>query len=153
MHRVALTPPAVRAIAAHASSAFPEEGCGLLIGAVDADGTASVGRIVRCRNEAPARERPRRFVIDPRAVIRARALADGTVLGFYHSHPDGTSTPSRLDVAHMRLWPGTVWLIVAAEEGGSAASRCWYLDSCDDLTPRELELVGLPRHTPLPAMA
>ncbi len=62
------------------------------------------------------------FEIDPAALfsaIRAERAGGPRILGHYHSHPNGSATPSARDAA-MALQPGRLWLIVAAGE-----ARLW----------------------------
>jgi len=100
------------AIAAAAEAAFPAEGCGLLIGRGD--------RIVRVRQIIPAEnlERERRndrFELDPRARFAAeRAVRGGPdrIVGHWHSHPNGSPSPSSVDIARA-FEPEMIWLIVA----------------------------------------
>lgn len=80
---------------AHAREAVPGECCGLLLG-YPGHVTASA----RAGNVAP--EPRRRFEVDPAdhfaAMRRARA-AGLTVVGAYHSHPNGPPHPSETDLA------------------------------------------------------
>ena len=62
------------------------------------------------------------FELDPAtlfAVLRAERAGGPRILGHYHSHPNGSPTPSTRDAA-MALQPGRLWLIVAAD-----AARMW----------------------------
>lgn len=104
------------AIAAAAKSAFPAEGCGLLIG--------RGGRIVRVRRVIPAdnleRERRHdRFELDPEIRFAAeRALRGGPdrVVGHWHSHPNGSACPSPVDIVRA-YEPDLIWLIVGVSSG------------------------------------
>ena len=98
-----------------AAAASPQvEICGLLLGQ-----GATVEAIRPCGNVAAD---PRdSFEIDPVALIAAhRAARDGgpRLIGHYHSHPVGTTTPSARDAAAAQ--PGTYWIIIAGGE-----LRCW----------------------------
>jgi proteasome lid subunit RPN8/RPN11 len=62
------------------------------------------------------------FEVDPTilfAILRAERAGGPRVIGHYHSHPNGSPTPSARDAA-MALQPGRLWLIVAAGE-----ARMW----------------------------
>ncbi|MDH7638524.1 M67 family metallopeptidase [Sphingomonas oryzagri] len=62
------------------------------------------------------------FEIDPAALfsaVRAERTGGPCILGHYHSHPNGSATPSARDAA-MAFQPGRLWLIVAAGE-----ARMW----------------------------
>ena len=101
---------------AHCARARPEEACGLLVGA-----GGEVERIEPAENVAE--DRSRRFEVDPRLLLRVhRELRDGplSVLGVYHSHPEGRPEPSAVDL-EKALDPELVWLIV----GAGGAARAW----------------------------
>ena len=94
-----------------AARANPErEICGLLLGR-DQD----VLEVCVAENIA---DRPdKRFEIDPAILIGAhKAARNGgiSVLGHYHSHPDGMCEPSAYD-ADMALDEGALWLICTAD--------------------------------------
>jgi proteasome lid subunit RPN8/RPN11 len=100
---------AVRAaILAHARRERPLECCGLLLG--------SAGRIEFAVPMANASRSRTRYSIHPRAHIELRRLVRGfvpslAIVGVYHSHPRGGSTPSPTDVAEA-LYPDWTHLIV-----------------------------------------
>jgi desampylase len=91
-----------------ALDAGEEECCGLLLGQ-----GVRVIEIERTRNVAPV---PRNgFEIDPAALIAAyrRARQGGLgILGYFHSHPNGSPHPSSADVAQAAD-DGRYWLIIA----------------------------------------
>ncbi len=102
---------ALRQIVAEAD-ASGEEICGLLLG----DPAAARA----CQNVHP--EPARHFEIDPAALLRAYREARGggaAVVGHYHSHPSGDSTPSPTDAASAEP-DGMIWLIV-----GNGEARAW----------------------------
>ena len=141
-HQVVVAGPVRDAVRGHAGRTFPQEACGLLIGRVEPEGVL-VTRAVPCPNQAPVDERHHRFSIDPRAVLNVRRTLRGTpesIVGFYHSHPDGRAVPSVLDLEHIRLWPETVWLIVPMLDGhAQAPGRAWWLDE-GETEVRELSI-------------
>lgn len=106
--KLAISSSAADAVLAHARADHPREACGLLIGA-----PGRVDRIVRAANVAA---RPNAiFEIDPATLLRVHreVRASGeTVLGHYHSHPNGRAAPSRADAARA-VTDGQVWLIAA----------------------------------------
>lgn len=125
-----------------ASIEYPWEACGLLIGR-RREGTVVVTDAPSCRNLAAPDERRRRFMIDPRRVLRAeRDLRNSgeAVVGFYHSHPDAHAVVSETDMRYLRLWPNTVWLIVPVAHGRAATPRAWWLDTPGEGPGRELEV-------------
>lgn len=109
----------LRAMLGHAQQRDPDECVGLLFGHGE-----TVTRHVPLTNTAKA---PRtRFFADPTELLRALSGADGlgeALLGLYHSHPDGPSTPSRTDLqnAHYRA----LTLIVTLRPVGVRAFRLW----------------------------
>ena len=94
------------AILAESAAQPAREVCGLLFGAHDA--------IVAVRACANVAEDPaRRFEIDPAALfaaLRAERAGGPVLVGHYHSHPSGETTPSATDAA-MALPDGRIWLI------------------------------------------
>lgn len=106
----------VEAIRTHASEAYPDEACGLLVGRRDGDRR----EVLRVEPSANLADEPRhRFEIDPALRFRLmRALRDSgeDILGHYHSHPDGPSAPSATDLA-MAYEPDLVWLILGVSQG------------------------------------
>ena len=92
-----------------AADAAPLEACGLLFGA---DGVERASVVANVSNDPT-----RRFEIDPGALIAAlRAERGGgeRVIGYWHSHPSGDSTPSTTDAA-MAAADGKLWVIVAGD--------------------------------------
>ena len=94
-----IAPAAHEAIIEHARSAVPSECVGLLLG---------VENHVSCaRPLATAHASPTAFEADPLSIVEAQDEADGAgleIVGYYHSHPEGDSTPSATDRAR-HLWP------------------------------------------------
>ena len=122
-------------IAQHARDAYPEECCGILLGQ-RADGQSVLSRVVPAENITDG-DRRRSYQIDWRTLLDTFRRARGTdeaVLGFYHSHPDGSTAPSRRDaidawidhfyvlipITTMAVYDPTCWLIPS--EGGSFQS-------------------------------
>jgi proteasome lid subunit RPN8/RPN11 len=82
-----------------ASRAYPNECCGLIEGADEADGLRALA-IHEANNIA---EDPRRrFLIDPKMQFDLMRRVRGTetrIIGCFHSHPDGEAAPSATDRA------------------------------------------------------
>jgi proteasome lid subunit RPN8/RPN11 len=128
-------------IVEHAVASEPFEACGLLVGRREEE-AVWITRSVPCPNVAPLEERTRRFQIEPRAILNVRRTLRGTsesIVGFYHAHPDGSSSPSALDLEYIRLWPETVWVIAALGAAPNPSPRAWWLDA-EETEPRELPL-------------
>lgn len=111
----------------HAKESYPNECCGVVIGATFKD--KRVFEVQRAANSNTERARDR-YIIDPAElnyidkVARTQAL---DVLGFYHSHPDHPDKPSQTD----REWgqPGYSYIIVSVKNGGKTVSaRSWIFE-------------------------
>jgi proteasome lid subunit RPN8/RPN11 len=113
-------------IHAHLCAAYPEEGCGALLGRDQGDQR-------RVESAAPldntrADQRGRRYLIAPEQFLAAerRGRAAGLdVVGFYHSHPDHPAEPSAYDLEH--AWPFYTYLIVCVRAGCVEEARAWRL--------------------------
>jgi len=100
--------------------AHPLECCGLLFGQAE-----QIAQALATANVHP--DPARHFEIDPAALIAAhRAARAGRpqVLGYYHSHPTGSTSPSATDRA-LASGDGRVWAIVAGDGVG------WWRDTPD----------------------
>ncbi|MFI5361959.1 MAG: M67 family metallopeptidase [Elusimicrobiota bacterium] len=112
-------------------TAYPEEGCGLLIGPVpdafDKPGRAAVVDAVRpLPNGWDSARKNDRYLIDPRALARIEDELSGSgrgVVGFFHSHPNAPAWPSPFDL--MMAWPCLSYWIVRVEQGKASDSRSW----------------------------
>ena len=123
---VVLSPSAAAELGRLAAAAYPSEGCGVLVGAVGADGVLAVRSATSGANLS-ARGRDR-FELDPLAILRAERAAREAgleVLGFWHSHPDHPAVPSRLDTE--RAWAEYLYVIVSSSAGGTGDLRGWRL--------------------------
>ena len=80
----------LNAIRQHGADAYPEEGCGFLLGTVADDGTSRATALHRATNRrAENRERRYELTADDYRDADAAAQAQGLdVVGTYHSHPD-----------------------------------------------------------------
>jgi proteasome lid subunit RPN8/RPN11 len=118
----------IQAIREHGADAYPEEGCGFLLGAVDESGTNRISRVRRVANRK-TENRERRYEITPddyRAAAE-EAAGDGLdVVGFYHSHPDHPAEPSETDLAEA-TFPGYTYVIVSVDDGTPADLTAWSL--------------------------
>ena len=112
-----------------AEAAYPEECCGLLVGRSEPSGDRVVTGVVASPNVASGGARDR-FEVDPQVRFDVqRALEDGpeSIVGHYHSHPDGAAEPSARDL-EMAWEPALVWLIVAVEDGRATETTAHLLD-------------------------
>ncbi len=121
---VRITDADVRAMHAHLARAYPEEGCGVLIGR-DVQGVREITRIQPFENRR-ADERARRYLITPEQFLeadRAARAAGEDVVGFFHSHPDHPAQPSGFDLEH--AWPWYTYVIVSVQAGRVADTTAW----------------------------
>lgn len=120
--RLVLTAAQVEAIRSSALAAYPNEGCGLLVGEAD-----RVTRVVPSPNVA---EQGRdRFEIDPRVRLSLMKTLRGTserLIGHWHSHPDAEPAPSATDLAHA-YEPALIWVICGVSSTGKTALKAWKL--------------------------
>lgn len=132
----------IEAIRAHGRREYPNECCGVLIGASN-EALKEVREVVPLKNlrldsetaqkllpvSDPGIESERnRFLIDPKDQLRVEkeARARGLeVLGYYHSHPDHPARPSNYDREH--AWPWYSYVILSVERGEAKDLTCWVL--------------------------
>lgn len=124
--RVRLTPAQLQAIERAAEAAYPEEACGLLVGRSEPGGGWHVKAVEASANVAGP-PRARRFEVDPKLRLRLeRALRESpdSIVGVYHSHPNGSAAPSETDIS-MIFEPDMVWLITAVADGRAGATKAY----------------------------
>ncbi len=111
----------------HAESVYPEECCGLLLGA-EIDVMRKITGIIEVPNAEGAR-RDHRFLITPeyyrKAEVNAKEM-NVKLLGFYHSHPDHKALPSKYDIEHGIPW--FVSIIIAVTGGTASHMTAWILN-------------------------
>jgi len=98
-----------------ARAAMPCEACGVLVGQYH-HGDWRVAYDEASKNIAPV-DQPDRFEIDPAVLLRVQKQLRGSahsMIGVYHSHPNGVAEPSAIDLA--QSWQtGMIWLISAVK--------------------------------------
>ncbi len=108
----------------HALASGPHECCGILIGR-RLNRANHVTRIEPAENIAEG-DPARSYQIDWQALFgavrRARIGADG-IVGFYHSHPNGSAQPSVRDID--LAWPDCAYVILAMTADRSAEVTGW----------------------------
>lgn len=115
---------------AHLESAYPGEGCGVLVGR-RGDGARRVTEAVPSENEWSTRDD--RYSVDPdllRELLVREEEGGAAVLGFYHSHPDAEPVPSSTD--RELGWPWYHYLIVRVAGGEAAGARLWQFRGGED---------------------
>ncbi|GHV95753.1 hypothetical protein AGMMS50293_20730 [Spirochaetia bacterium] len=120
------------AIHAEGEKAYPNECCGVLLGAFFDDDRIDeyrlVENIIPINNAREQTEQYHRFKIEPEDLMRAEKEAKAQkreVLGFYHSHPDHPARPSEYD--RNNAFPFYSYIIVSVEKGKAAELTSWRL--------------------------
>ena len=112
---------------AHASSTYPEECCGLLLGNFEED--SKVKRVAEARpigNVFRKEERYHRYTIDPKEFLTVESEAETKgfeVVGIYHSHPNAPARPSQFDREH--AWPTLSYVVIEVRNSEPEDTRSW----------------------------
>jgi proteasome lid subunit RPN8/RPN11 len=125
--RVVCAPEAEARLRGFAAAAYPDEGCGVLIGRMERDGTALIVDVTSGRNMRTDRARDR-YDLDPSDLLRADrdARARGLdVVGIWHTHPDHPARPSAFDTE--RAWMDYAYLICSSRSGGTGDLNAFVL--------------------------
>lgn len=131
-------------VVAAAEAAYPLECCGMLAGRAEGTGAARAITVTAVHPSANIAAEPRHsFEIDPVLRLRLQRELRGsgdTVVGLYHSHPDGRAQPSATDLD--RAWePDLVWLITAVHGGQAILTTAHLLDVGTQVCFRHVPLV------------
>ena len=95
---------------AHAFKELPNECCGVLIGR-----QGNIERAIPMTSTQPA---PDSYFMDPEEQIKLYSEMEKngeSLLGIYHSHPEGPTQPSGLDI-RLAFHPDVVYFIVCLED-------------------------------------
>ena len=106
---------------AHAANSSAEV-CGILVGHTGP--VTVVEAIVPARNVHAMPQR--HFLLDAATLLRTDEAARATgqaIIGFYHSHPNGSALPSAED--RRLAWPKLMTLIIAVEQGQPRYLCAW----------------------------
>jgi proteasome lid subunit RPN8/RPN11 len=133
-----------RALLGHAGAAAPEEACGILLGRQSGDVRVAV-LAAACRNVYSG-DRQKHFLIDPsqQAAVQRQAREAGLeILGFYHSHHNGSAALSEEDrrMAH----PHVSNLVLAFRGGVFLGARSWRIGAGGEPTEEPVEVEGVTR--------
>ena len=127
-------------VRSHLREAYPEEGCGVLIG-TESNGTRVIERAEPLANQRQD-SKANRYSISPEQLLLAEREARAReldIVGFFHSHPDHPPVPSAFDLEH--AWPFYSYLIVSVVAGTVGEARSWRL--AEDRTAFEPETLEL----------
>lgn len=111
----------------HAQDASPNECCGILVGTCN-DKTSKLASIIPAENVATT-DRRISYQIDWKTLfntIRSVRSTSRQVLGFYHSHPDGSTEPSRRD--RETAWIGYIYVILPVVRGVCGNATAWCVE-------------------------
>lgn len=152
-----LTAEQLAAIARIGEQAYPEEGCGILLGKSITDQVRQVvevravpniwstdGDIAELMPQDPApqslaRSKTSRYTIDPRDLLIAQRDARDQgidVIGIVHSHPDHPALPSECDRAV--AWSHYSYIIASIHRRRVKDILCWRLDSAQQFQSEAL---------------
>ncbi len=109
----------------HIKDAYPEEGCGALIGTEN--NIRLIKKVIPIENKVE-KLRTRRYVIDPEDIINVENKAEEEkleLLGFFHSHPDAPAEPSTFDLEHS--WPWYSYIIISIKQKEISNLTSWRL--------------------------
>ena len=112
----------------HGADAYPEEGCGFLLGTVTDEGKNRVTALQRATNRHPE-WRTRRYQLtadDYREADTAAQKQGLDVVGIYHSHPDHPAEPSETDLEEA-TFPGYTYVIASVHDGTPETLTAWTL--------------------------
>ena len=132
--RITFTPEAWTSLRREAESAYPFEGCGLLLGPLTAEKVAT--KIVALKNMLREEGRGRfDFTFSPQEFMAAEQTAEKAkldVVGLYHTHPDHPPRPSKTDESQPML-AGWINVIASVRGGKFKEAKAWWRE--DDAGP------------------
>ncbi|MDR2342687.1 MAG: M67 family metallopeptidase [Campylobacteraceae bacterium] len=116
-------------INAHAKADYPYECCGIILGEFK-NNVKSAFKLLPISNARDEENKHNRFLITDGEFAKAQLYAAKNgyeILGFYHSHPDHPSAPSKYDLDH--AWPFYSYVIVSVEKGEAKLLTSWELEN------------------------
>lgn len=119
-----ISQPVLKKLSRHAMRELPDECCGILMGRRSGN-DAAVRHAVPADNIAES-DRPNSYQVDWEtlfAALRTARPGPDEIIGFYHSHPDGSTTPSQRD--RELIWPGCSYIIVSITDQECSAVTSW----------------------------
>ena len=122
------SPDILDRIRTQGARAYPEEGCGFLLGRVTEEGVNHVSDLAPVANrQTENRERRYQITADDYRAAEVEADRQGLdIVGFYHSHPDHPAHPSDTDLEEA-TFPGYTYVIVSVHEGTPEDLTAWSL--------------------------
>jgi proteasome lid subunit RPN8/RPN11 len=128
-------------------AAYPEECCGILLGALDGAVDGAAKRVTQAVQAANISQTPRNhYEIAPLDLIHAERTARQSgleILGFYHSHPDHPADWSATDFAEAH-WLGCCYVITSIARGKATVTKAFLLAGATEEDKRfELQTIDL----------
>ena len=133
----------------HATSVYPEECCGILLGKL-APAQKTVIEVIPTMNEWEAletaenhRTRNTRFTIPAKEIFLAQKRGRDLglkIIGFFHSHPDYPAIPSECD--RLQAWEIYSYPIISVIQGHAIDIQSWVLDSHLVFQPEVIKLTS-----------
>ena len=119
--------------------ALPRECCGLLEGIIEplTLSLSKGARVIALHPTANLSNASDRFEIDPAshiALLRKLRGTGRTIVGCYHSHPNGRAEPSKRD-CESAVEQGFLWLICAIQPGARTTSIAAFLSTGECFSP------------------
>jgi len=131
---ITFAPDAWKSLTHAAESAYPFEGCGLLLGLQSPEKVAT--KIVTLKNVLRDEGRGRfDFAFSPREFMTAERSAESEmldVIGIFHTHPDHPPRPSKTDEGQPSL-AGWINVIASVHGGKFKEAKAWWRE--DDGRP------------------
>jgi len=129
----------------HATTTYPEECCGLLLGVFQEGQKAKrVEEGKPMSNVFQKEERYHRFTIDPKEFMEADIGAEARgleIVGIFHSHPNAPAKPSQYDVSH--AWPSLSYVVIEIRNGKPVETRSWVLkDDRTEFVQEKVTMIG-----------
>lgn len=126
---ITVDPGILRALHDHGQAAYPNEGCGLLMGlAAPGSGDRHVADLLLIRNGREPEAAPNRYLITAEDMMKGEVAAAERgldVIGIFHSHPDHPAHPSEFDREYALPWYS--YVITSVQNGRAVVSRSWRL--------------------------
>jgi proteasome lid subunit RPN8/RPN11 len=132
---IRIEPEAWRQMVDHAQSAYPNECCGAMLGALDGEKTV---RIALPLENAYTGERAAHYELRPADLLRADKEARSQsldVIGIYHSHPDCDAYFSETDLKNSCPWYSFV--VLSIRNGQFDHANSWLPDAEQTKAERE----------------
>jgi len=121
LNNISISPIFRNAMIEHAVRELPNECCGVLLGR-----NQTIERVVPMRSIPPS---PDSYFMDPEQQVEVFSEMEKNVkslLGIYHSHPNGPAFPSDTD-KNLAYHPGAVYFIVSLENRDHPEVRAFIL--------------------------